>query len=69
MKLPCIHMFAVREKEGVSLLSARDIPDRWKMSYLQQVFRSKNHEAAANDETYQVTPESYIMSVNCIIVC
>ena len=39
MKLPCRDMFAVHEKEGVSLLSARDIPDRWKMSYLQQVFR------------------------------
>ena len=68
MKLPCRHMFAVCEKKGVSLLSARDIPDCWKMSYLQQVFGSKNHEAAANDETYQVTPVSYIMPVNYIVL-
>ena len=67
MKLPCRHMFAVREK-GVSLLSARDIADCWKMSYLQQVFGSKNHEAAANDETDQVTPVIYIMPVNYIVV-
>ena len=43
-------MFAVHEKEGVFLLSARDIPDHWKMSYLQQVFRSKNHDPGATDE-------------------
>ena len=43
MKLPCRHMFAVREKQGLPLYSSDDIVERWKLTltYLKEVFGNK----------------------------
>ena len=37
MKMPCRHIFAVREKEEITLLSNEDIPERWTMAYFKVV--------------------------------
>ena len=41
MKIPCRHIFAVREKEEITLLSNEDIPEHWTMAYFKQVFGEK----------------------------
>ena len=42
MKLPCRHLFDVHEKQGLSLYSEVSISDRWKLTYLQDVFGKKH---------------------------
>ena len=41
MQLPCRHVLAICEKMGLSLYSEDGIADRWKTSYMQQVFDNK----------------------------
>lgn len=52
MKLPCRHLFAVREKQGLSLYSEIGISDRWKLTYLQNVF-GKKHGADVESCSYE----------------
>ena len=56
MLLPCHHVLAVRESvPGFSLYSEDGIADRWKNSYMQQVFNSKcSSSVIMADESYQV---------------
>ena len=41
MKLPCRHVFAVHEKQGLPLYSSDGIAERWKLTYLKEVFGNK----------------------------
>ena len=41
MKLPCRHVFAVREKQGLPLYSSDGIAEQWKLTYLKEVFGNK----------------------------
>ena len=38
MKLPCRHVFAVREKQGLPLYSSDGIAEQWKLTYFKEVF-------------------------------
>ena len=52
MQLPCRHMFAVRDVQKLSLYSEADIANRWKLSYLKQIFEEKS--TTDQDSTYKV---------------
>ena len=55
MQLPCRHVLAIRERMGLSLYSEDGIADRWKTSYMQQVFDNKcSSDAIMADKSYQV---------------
>ena len=41
MNLPFRHVFAVREKQGLPLYSSDGIAERWKLTYLKEVFGNK----------------------------
>ena len=53
MKLPCRHIFAAREKEGIALLSNEDIPEHWRMAYFSQIFHGKG---GTMDSDFSITP-------------
>ena len=53
MKLPCKHIFAVREQTGLPLFSSSVIAERWKTSYLQEAFDRK--ESNELNDTFQVS--------------
>ena len=52
MQLPCRHMFAVRDVQKLSLYSEVGIANRWKLSYLKQIFEEKS--ITDQDSTYEV---------------
>ena len=52
MQLPCRHMFAVRDVQKLSLYSEVGIANRWKLSYLKQIFEEKS--TTDQDSTYEV---------------
>ena len=52
MQLPCRHMFAVRDVQKLSLYSEVGIANRWKLSYLKQIFEEKS--TTYQDSTYKV---------------
>jgi len=52
MQLPCRHMFAVRDVQKLSLYSEVGVANRWKLSYLKQVFRDKC--TTVQDSSYEV---------------
>lgn len=55
MQLPCRHILAVCEKMGLSLYTEDGIANRWKISYMQQVFDDKcGGDAIMANESYQV---------------
>lgn len=55
MQLPCRHIFAVRDKMGLSLYSEDGMANRWKIAYMQQVFDGKcGGDATIASESYQV---------------
>ena len=41
MKLPYHHVFAVRDKLGLPLYASDSIAERWKLTYLKEVFGNK----------------------------
>ena len=53
VKLPCKHIFAVREQTGLPLFSSSVIAERWKTSYLQEAFDRK--ESNELNDTFQVS--------------
>ena len=63
MQLPCRHILAVREKKGVSLFSEVDVANRWKITYMQEVFNSKCDTTAIADESYQVRLDYRILYI------
>ena len=52
MQLPCRHIFAVRDSQQKPIYSEVGVGNRWRMSYLKQVFGEKN--TAAEDCSYEV---------------
>lgn len=52
MQLPCRHMFAVRDSQQKPIYSEVGVGNRWRMSYLKQVFGEKN--ATVEDCSYEV---------------
>ena len=42
MKLPCRHVFAVRELLKSALYSEVGVADRWKLSYMKKTFENKS---------------------------
>ena len=52
MQLPCRHMFAVCDVQKLSLYSEVGIANRWKLSYLKQIFEEKS--TTDQDSTYEV---------------
>ena len=68
MKLPCRHIFAVSEKEGLALHSKEDIRERWTMAFFSQVFRDKG---GTMDSNFSITPvryifEEYFCNLRCV---
>ena len=55
MQLPCRHVLAVREKNGVSLYSENGVANRWKKMYMQEVFSGKSDVGETATESYQVS--------------
>ena len=53
MQLPCRHMFAVRNKRNVPLHCEDAIAHRWQLTYLRNVFHSKNNTTI--HESYHVS--------------
>ena len=41
MKLPCRHVLAVRDELGLPLYASDSIAERWKLTYLKEVFGNK----------------------------
>ena len=58
--MPCRHIFAVREKEEITLLSNEDIPERWTMAYFKQVFGEKG---GVMDSNFSITPVRLLFSM------
>ena len=58
MQLPCRHVLAVHAKKGISLYSENGVANRinrWKKTYMQEVFSGKSDVAGAiENESYQV---------------
>ena len=52
MKLPCRHVFAVRELLKSALYSEVGIADRWKLSYMKKIFENKS--TTVQDRSYEV---------------
>ena len=53
MQLPCRHMFAVHDVQKLSLYSEVGIANKWKLSYLKQIFEEKS--TTDQDITYEIT--------------
>ena len=64
MQLPCHHMFAVRGVQKLPLYSEVGVANRWKMSYLKQVFEDKSIKL--QDDSYEVSDKVFSSSV---IIC
>ena len=52
MKLPCCHIFVVRDLQKSPLYSEVGVANRWKLSYLKEIF--KNKSATVQDCSYEV---------------
>ncbi len=48
MHLPCRHIFAVREKMHLPLFSTTGVSERWKMTYMQEVYAKKTISTPGN---------------------
>ena len=59
LKIPCSHIFAVREEE-ITLLSNEDIPERWTMAYFKQFFGEKG---GVMDSDFSITPVLLLFSM------
>ena len=62
MKLPCRHILALHEIQGVPLLSMDDIPERWTMAYFNCAFNRKEQTESIIMDT------AFSVSVSCSIV-
>ena len=65
MKLPCRHIFAVRDLQKVSLYSEVGVANRWKLSYLKEVFENKS--ATIQDSLYEVCTSCRLIHYTLII--
>ena len=52
MQLPCRHIFAVRERQLLPLYSSTSVSERWKMSYMREVYGRKT--TCTSDDSFQV---------------
>ena len=48
MYLPCRHIFAAREKMHLPLFSTTGVSERWKMTYMREVYAKKTTSTPGN---------------------